>query len=109
LLTPTPLSTSAKVSSPCAAYSTSDGLTKIVESVGGAAIEAAAVRMVLVIYVIRTGDVKERACFNPSNSENLGSGYVAVTVRLSAPLQRDGNRRALRIEFDRKVKGSGKT
>jgi hypothetical protein len=62
---PTPLLTLAKVSSCYAACSSLDRTKEIVESVKGAAIEAATMRMVLVIYVIRTGDVKGRACFNP--------------------------------------------
>jgi hypothetical protein len=43
----------------------------------GAAIEAAAVIIVSVIYVIRTRDVEGRAFFNPVDSENLRSGCVA--------------------------------
>jgi hypothetical protein len=52
---------------------------------------------VSVIYVIRTGGVEGRACFNPLDSENSRSGCIISRVRLSPLLQRDGNRRALRM------------
>jgi len=69
----------AKVFLPYIACFSLNGLIKIIKSVGKAAIDMATIRIVLVIYIIRTGDIKERACFNPLNSKNLGSGYITIT------------------------------